>query len=55
VPAEGWQQIMAIAAAIIVAATAWARMAFSAPPGAGHGAAVGMTALDSLTSLAQQD
>jgi hypothetical protein len=32
VPAEGWQQAIAVGSAIIVAATAWARMAFSAPP-----------------------
>jgi len=31
VPAEGWQQAIAVAGAITVAATAWARMAFSAP------------------------
>jgi hypothetical protein len=54
VPAQGWQQVMAVAAAIIVAATAWARMAFSAPPSVRHGAAAGMTAPDSLTSLAKQ-
>jgi hypothetical protein len=34
VPAEGWQQAIAVAGAITVAATAWARMAFSAPPDA---------------------
>jgi hypothetical protein len=31
VPAEGWRQAIAVAGAIIVAATAWARMALAAP------------------------
>jgi hypothetical protein len=54
VPAEGWQQAIAVAAAIVVAATAWARMALSTPPGARQGAADGMMAPDPLTSLANQ-
>jgi hypothetical protein len=41
VPAEGWQQAIAVGSAIIVAATALARMAFSAPPDAGHDVAAG--------------
>jgi hypothetical protein len=44
VPAEGWQQAIAVGSAIIVAATAWARMAFSAPPDAGHDIPAGVTA-----------
>jgi hypothetical protein len=32
VPAEGWQQAIAVGSAIIVAATASARIAFSGPP-----------------------
>jgi hypothetical protein len=31
IPAEGWRQAMAITGAIVVAATAWARMMLSAP------------------------
>ncbi len=31
IPADGWRQAMAVAGAIIVAATAWARMVLSAP------------------------
>ena len=46
VPAVGWQQAIAVAGAITVAATAWARMAFSAPPDAGHGIAAGMQGRD---------
>jgi hypothetical protein len=42
VPAESWQQAMAVMGAIVVAATAWARMALSAPPDAGQGIAAGI-------------
>ena len=31
IPAEGWRQAMAMTGAIVVAATAWARMMLSAP------------------------
>jgi hypothetical protein len=54
VPAEGWQQAIAVAAAIVVAATAWARMAFSPPPDARQGVADGTTAPDPLASLANR-
>jgi hypothetical protein len=54
VPAEGWQQAIAVGGAIIVAATAWARMALSAPPGAGQGIAAGLTSPDPLTSPARR-
>jgi hypothetical protein len=54
VPAENWQQAMAVGAAIIVAATAWARMAFSAPPDAVRGLAAGVASPDAQTSLARQ-
>jgi hypothetical protein len=54
VPAEGWRQVIAVGAAIIVAGTAWARMALATPPSAGQGAADAMTAPDPLTSLANQ-
>lgn len=54
VPAEGWQQAIAVGSAIIVAATAWARMGFSAPPDAGHDITAGVTAPDPLTPFAKQ-
>jgi hypothetical protein len=44
---------MAMAGAIIVAATAWARIA-SVPPDAGKGITAGVTSPDPLTSLAKQ-
>jgi hypothetical protein len=54
VPAHGWQQAMAVAAAIVVAATAWARITLSTPPSARQGVADDMTASDPLTSMANQ-
>jgi hypothetical protein len=36
IPAEGWRNAIAVAGAIIVAATAWARMALPAPPDNGR-------------------
>jgi hypothetical protein len=42
VSADGWQQAVAVIGAIVVAATAWVRMAFSAPPDAGQGVAAGV-------------
>jgi len=54
IPAESWKQAMAMAGAIVVAATAWARMALSAAPDAGQGIAAGVTSPDPLTSLAKQ-
>ena len=42
VSADGWQQAVAVIGAIVVAATAWVRMAFSAPPDAGQGVATGV-------------
>jgi hypothetical protein len=36
IPAEGWRNAIAVAGAIIVAATAWARLALSAPPDGGR-------------------
>ena len=41
VPTDGWRQAMAVAGAMIVAATASARLAFYAPPDAGLGTAAG--------------
>ena len=42
VSADGWQHAVAVIGAIVVAATAWVRMAFSAPPDAGQGVATGV-------------
>jgi uncharacterized membrane protein YeiB len=53
-PAEGWRHAIAVAAAIIVAATAWARMTFSAPSDAAEGAAAGVAVPAPLTSLAKK-
>jgi hypothetical protein len=36
IPAQGWRNAIAVAGAIIVAATAWARMALPAPPDNGR-------------------
>ena len=41
VPAEGWRQAFAVIGAILVGGTAWARMAFVAPPNVGQGAVAG--------------
>lgn len=51
---EGWRQAMAVAGAIIVAATACARMALSVPPDARQGITTDVTSPDPLTSLAKQ-
>jgi hypothetical protein len=53
ISADGWRETVAVAGAI-VAATAWARMALSAPPDAGQGIAVSVTSPDLLTSPARQ-
>jgi hypothetical protein len=37
IPTEGWRNAMAVAGAIIVAATAWIRMTLVAPPHPGRG------------------
>ena len=37
IPVEGWREAMAAAGAIIVAVTAWTRIALFAPPDAGQG------------------
>jgi hypothetical protein len=50
IPAEGWRQVIAVAGAIILAATAWARIAFSSWPDAGLSIAAGVTAPDPVTS-----
>ena len=41
VPAEVWQQTFALAGALAVGGTAWARLALSIPPGAGTGDGAG--------------
>jgi hypothetical protein len=43
IPADGWRHAIAVIGAIIVAATAWVRMALFVPPDAGQGAAAGLT------------
>jgi hypothetical protein len=43
IPAEGWRYTLAVAAAIIIAATAWARVTLSGPPDARRGVAAGQT------------
>src|SRR5262249_39410838 len=43
IPTEGWRHTLAVAAAIIIAATAWTRMTFSGPPDPGQGVAAGQT------------
>ena len=43
IPGEGWRDAVAVAGAIIVAATAWVRMVLFAPPDAGRGIAAGLT------------
>jgi hypothetical protein len=35
IPAESWRHVMALIGSIVVAATAWARIALIAPPGTG--------------------
>ncbi len=54
VPAEGWQQAIAVTGAIIVAATAWARLALAAPHDAGQGIAAGVTSSLPLTSVPKE-
>ena len=43
IPADGWRDAMAVVGAIIVSATACARMALSGPPDAGRSIAAGLT------------
>jgi hypothetical protein len=43
IPSEGWRHTLAVTAAIIIAATAWARMTLSGPPDARPGVAAGQT------------
>jgi hypothetical protein len=54
VPAEGWRQVLAVTGAIVVAATAWARMAISAPPDAGQGIAAGAMSSGPLRPAAKE-
>jgi hypothetical protein len=50
VPAEGWRHTLAVAAAIIIAVTAWARITLSGPPNARRGVAAGQTSPQPATS-----
>lgn len=43
IPAEGWRHALAVAGAIIVAATAWARLTLSGPPETRRDVAAGLT------------
>jgi hypothetical protein len=50
IPAEGWRYPLAVVGAIIVAATAWARMTLCGPPDARPGVAAGQTSPPPVTS-----
>ena len=54
IPVEGWREAMAAAGAIIVAVTAWTRIALFAPPDAGQGIAAGLTWPNPLASQAKE-
>jgi hypothetical protein len=54
IPAEGWRQAVAIVGAIVVATTAWARLALFAPHDAGQGIATSVTSSVSLTSVPKE-
>jgi hypothetical protein len=54
IPVEGWGDALAVAGAIIVAATAWTRMALSAPPDYGQGIAASLRSPGPLTSQAKE-
>lgn len=53
IPTEGWRQALAVIGAIAVSGTAWARMAFLAPPNTRQGIAAGLTSPASLASAAK--
>jgi hypothetical protein len=50
IPADGWRDAIAVVGAIIVAATAWVRMALFVPPDAGRGIAAGLTSAGLVAS-----
>ena len=50
IPAEGWRRTLAVAAAIVIAVTAWARMTLSGPRDARQGVAAGQTSPPPATS-----
>ena len=54
IPAEVWRDAIAIVGAIIVAATAWVRMAVSAPPNTKQGNAADMASPDPSLSCASE-
>jgi hypothetical protein len=54
IPADGWRDAIAVVGAIIVAATAWVRMALFVPPDAGQGAAAGLTSPGPLASQTRE-
>jgi hypothetical protein len=51
ISADGWRQAIAVMGAIVVAATAWLRMALSTPPDAGQGIAAGVASPVPMTSV----
>jgi hypothetical protein len=54
IPADGWRDAVALIGAIIVAATAWVRMALFVPPDAGQGAAASLTLPGPLASQTRE-
>ena len=54
IPADGWRDAIAVIGAIIVAATAWVRMALFLPPDAEQGAAAGLTSPGPLASQTRE-
>jgi hypothetical protein len=54
IPTGGWRDAIAVAGAIIVAATAWVRITLSGPPDAGQGIAGGLTSPGPLMSQAKE-
>ena len=54
IPADGWRDAMAVVGAIIVSATAWARMAVTGPPDAGRSVAAGLTSPGPVASQTRE-
>jgi hypothetical protein len=54
IAADGWRDAIAVAGTIIVAATAWVRMALFAPPDTGRGSAAGLTSPGPLASQTRE-
>lgn len=54
IPAEGWRDALAVAGAIIVAATAWVRVALFVPPNAEQRIAAGPSSRGPLSSQTRE-